>query len=147
MSPVGCSWIYTVKVNPGRSVAHLKARLVARGYSQTYSVDFRDPFSCIQNVWLFDFLSLLLFIQLGFTLFRCKRCFSSWWFVWRSVYGATNKVCCSRDKNGIELKKPFYGLKQSPRAWFDRFSQFVIEFGFLRCVVHHSVFLQVRFSW
>lgn len=52
-------------MNPDRSVAHLKARLVARGYSQTYSVDFRDPFSCIQNVWLFDFLSLLLFIQLA----------------------------------------------------------------------------------
>jgi len=31
---VGRRWIYTMKLNPGRSLAHLKARLVAKGYSE-----------------------------------------------------------------------------------------------------------------
>jgi len=33
-----------------------------------------------------------------------------------------NKVC--------KLKKSLYGLKQSPRAWFDRFTKAVKKFGY-----------------
>ena len=40
------------------------------------------------------------------------------------------------------LKKAIYGLKQSPRAWFDKFSEVVMHFGFKRCVVDHSVFIR-----
>lgn len=28
-----------------------------------------------------------------------------------------------------KLKKAFYGLKQPPRAWFDKFSKIVVSFG------------------
>ena len=33
-----------------------------------------------------------------------------------------------------------YGLKQSPRAWFGKFSEAVLEFGLQRCETDHSVF-------
>lgn len=29
-----------------------------------------------------------------------------------------------------KLNKAFYGLKQVPRAWFDRFSAFILKYGF-----------------
>ena len=32
-SPVGCRWVYTVKVGPDGQVYRLKARLVAKGYT------------------------------------------------------------------------------------------------------------------
>ena len=38
------------------------------------------------------------------------------------------------------LHRSLYGLKQSPRAWFDRFSSVVQEFGMLRSTADHSVF-------
>ena len=38
------------------------------------------------------------------------------------------------------LRRSLYGLKQSPRAWFDRFSYVVQEFGMLRSTTDHSVF-------
>ena len=33
-------------------------------------------------------------------------------------------------KKICKLKKSFYGLKQSPRAWFDKFTKFVKAQGF-----------------
>ena len=39
------------------------------------------------------------------------------------------------------LRRSLYGLKQSPRAWFDRFSFVVQEFGMLRTTADHSVFI------
>ncbi|KAL0419427.1 UNVERIFIED_CONTAM: Retrovirus-related Pol polyprotein from transposon RE2 [Sesamum radiatum] len=41
-----------------------------------------------------------------------------------------------------KLKKAIYGLKQSPRAWFDKFNRIIGEFGFSRCQADHSVFVQ-----
>ena len=38
------------------------------------------------------------------------------------------------------LHRSLYGLKQSPRAWFGRFSYVVQEFGMLRNTADHSVF-------
>ncbi|KAL0368883.1 UNVERIFIED_CONTAM: Retrovirus-related Pol polyprotein from transposon RE1 [Sesamum calycinum] len=45
-----------------------------------------------------------------------------------------------------KLKKAIYGLKQSPKAWFDKFSRIIGEFGFSRCQVDHSVFVQTTRS-
>lgn len=38
--PIGCKWVFSVKMNPDGSVARLKARLVAKGYAQTYGIDY-----------------------------------------------------------------------------------------------------------
>ena len=50
-------------------------------------------------------------------------------FVAQGEYG---KVC--------RLRKSLYGLKQSPRAWFGKFSQAVARFGMEKCKSDHSVF-------
>lgn len=41
---IRCKWVFIVKVNPSESVAHLKAQLLGKGYSQTYGVDYFDTF-------------------------------------------------------------------------------------------------------
>ena len=38
------------------------------------------------------------------------------------------------------LRRSLYGLKQSPRAWFGRFSSIVQEFSMLRSIADHSFF-------
>jgi hypothetical protein len=38
------------------------------------------------------------------------------------------------------LKKSLYGLKQSPRAWFERFGKAVTSYGFLQSQGDHTIF-------
>ncbi|XP_019086302.1 PREDICTED: uncharacterized protein LOC109126868 [Camelina sativa] len=42
------------------------------------------------------------------------------------------------------LHKSLYGLKQSPRAWYDKFSTFLLEFGFLCSLWDPSLFVYSR---
>nr|KYP50613.1 Retrovirus-related Pol polyprotein from transposon TNT 1-94 [Cajanus cajan]KYP50614.1 Retrovirus-related Pol polyprotein from transposon TNT 1-94 [Cajanus cajan]KYP50615.1 Retrovirus-related Pol polyprotein from transposon TNT 1-94 [Cajanus cajan]KYP50623.1 Retrovirus-related Pol polyprotein from transposon TNT 1-94 [Cajanus cajan] len=48
--PVGCRWVYAIKVGPDGIVDRLKAKLVAEGYTQIYGLDFSDIFSLVAKI-------------------------------------------------------------------------------------------------
>ena len=40
------------------------------------------------------------------------------------------------------MKKSLYGLKQSPQAWFSRFSKFIQQEGYCQAHTDHTLFYQ-----
>lgn len=47
---VSCKWVYTVKQNAEEKIERYKARLVARGYSQTYDIDYDETFAPVAKI-------------------------------------------------------------------------------------------------
>lgn len=130
---VGCKWVFTIKCNADGSVERYKARLVAKGFTQTYGIDYQETFAPVAKINSIRILLSLavnsdwplhqLDVKNAFLIGDLKEeVFMSLPPGFEKRLGS-DKVC--------RLKKSLYGLKQSPRAWFERFGKAVISYGFL----------------
>ncbi|RVW37330.1 Retrovirus-related Pol polyprotein from transposon RE2 [Vitis vinifera] len=139
---VGCRWVYTVKVGPDGQVDHLKARLVAKGYTQIYGSDYGDTSSPVAKI---AYVRLLLSMATmhSWPLYQLviKNVFLHGDLA-EEVYMEQPPGFVAQGEFGLvcRLRRSLYGLKQSPRAWFSRFSSVVQEFGMFRSTADHSVF-------
>lgn len=139
---VGCRWIFTVKYKADGSIERYKARLVAKGYSQTFGVDYQETFAPVAKLnTIRVLLSLAANLDWKLQQLDVKNAFLNG-DLEEEVYmdlppgfdidKYDGKVC--------KLKKSLYGLKQSPRAWFGRFSKAVCKQGYTQAQTDHTMF-------
>ncbi|RVW56411.1 Retrovirus-related Pol polyprotein from transposon RE1 [Vitis vinifera] len=139
---VGCRWVYAVKVGPDGQVDRLKARLVAKGYTQVYGSDYGDTFSPVAKIASVRLL-LSMAAMCSWPLYQLDiKNASLHGDLAEEVYMEQPPGFVAQGESGLvcRLRRSLYGLKQSPRAWFSRFSSVVQEFGMLRSTADHSVF-------
>ncbi|RVW15134.1 Retrovirus-related Pol polyprotein from transposon RE1 [Vitis vinifera] len=123
--PVGCRWIYTVKYKADGSIERFKARLVAKGYTQTYGIDYIETFAPVPKInTIRVLLSLAANLDWPLQQFDVKMPFCM--RLSEEVYMDLPPGCMVSEKQCqkvCKLKKSLYGLKQSPIAWFGRFTK------------------------
>ncbi|RVW49109.1 Retrovirus-related Pol polyprotein from transposon RE1 [Vitis vinifera] len=123
-------------------VDRLKARLVAKGYTQVYGSDYGDTFSPVAKIASVRLL-LSMAAMCSWPLYQLdiKNAFLHGDLA-EEVYMEQPPGFVAQGESGLvcRLRHSLYGLKQSPRAWFSRFSSVVQEFGMLRSTADHSVF-------
>ena len=144
IKPVGCRWVFYSKYNSDGAIERYKARLIEKGYTQTYGVYYKETFAPVAEMNTVRILiSLAVNLNWKLKYYDIKNAFLHGVLdeeVYMTVppgfeenYGK-NKVC--------KLKKALYGLKQSLRAWFGKFTKTMKMLGYKQCNVDHTLFFK-----
>ena len=139
---VGCKWVFTIKCRANGSVERYKARLVAKGHTQTHEIDYQETFAPVAKI---NSIRILLSLAANYDWplhqLDVKKVFLNGDLEEEVFMGlppgfekqlGSHKVC--------RLKKSLYGLKQSPRAWFERFGKIVKGHGYTQRQADHTLF-------
>lgn len=141
---IGVKWIYKTKLKENGEVDKFKARLVARGYSQRYGVDYNEVFAPVSRM---DTVRMIIALAAnkGWQVYQLdvKSAF---------LYGTlTEEVYVEQPKGYIKkgneqkvykLHKALYGLKQAPRAWFSKIEGYFLAEGFQKSSNEQTLFLK-----
>jgi Reverse transcriptase (RNA-dependent DNA polymerase)/Integrase core domain/gag-polypeptide of LTR copia-type len=142
---VGCKWIYKTKFNSDGSVERYKARLVARGFTQTYGIDYKETFASVTKMNTVRTV-MSVAVNCDWPLFQMdvKNAFLQGELE-EEVYMELppGLQVDNEEKIVCRLKKAIYGLKQSPRTWYGRLSNTLFKGGFKRSGADSSMFTQV----
>jgi hypothetical protein len=137
-----CKWVYKLKRNEKGEIVRFKSRLVARGFSQQYGVDFFETFAPVGSKCV---LRLLLWFAAFFGLVS-GQCDVDTAF----LYGELEEEIYMMQPPGFDdgsgkvckLKKGLYGLKQSPRMWYKRLKTYLESLGFKECIKASCLFFK-----
>jgi transposase InsO family protein len=137
-----CKWVFNVKYNADRSIERFKARLVVGGHRQRDGVDFSEVFAPVGR---FATLRALLAkaAHCDFEL-RCVDISNAF------LHGKLDPPVYMALPEGFEdgqpgqvweLHKTLYGLKQSPKEWYDVLAQALAAFGFKLSLSDRALFV------
>ena len=143
---VGCKWVFSIKHKADGSIERYKARLVAKGYTQTYGIDYQETFSPVAKLnTVRVLLSLAANLDWRLHQFDVKNAFLHG-DLEEEVYMDIPSGYTTSSSTGVvcKLQRALYGLKQSPRAWFGRFSLAMRKYGFQQSNSDHTLFLKHR---
>ncbi|PKU63290.1 Retrovirus-related Pol polyprotein from transposon TNT 1-94 [Dendrobium catenatum] len=129
---LGSKWTFKEKLNPAGQVSSHKARLVAQGCSQEFGVNFTETFSPVAKM-----VTIRMLITVALTQnWPIKQLDVSNAFLHgdllEEVYMKQPKGFedSTNPKHVCKLRKSIYGLRQSPRQWFQKLTKFLQTMGF-----------------
>jgi hypothetical protein len=136
--------VYTLKYKTDGNLERYKVRLVAKGFTQTFGIDYEETFAPVAKMNT-KRIMFSLSTNLGWCMqqYDVKNAF---------LHGELEEEVYMDPPPGFNhsllpnqvcrLKKALYGLKQSPRAWFGRFTRAMILMGYRQSPGDHTLFIK-----
>jgi hypothetical protein len=141
-SVVGCRWVYKIKTNSDGSIEQYKAKLVTKGYSQQYGMDYEETFAPVAKMTTIRTLIVVTSIhQWHISQLDVKNTFLNG-DLQEEVYMAPPPGISHDSEYICKLKKALYGLKQAHHAWFEKFSIVISSLGFVSSSHDSALFIK-----
>ena len=140
---IGSMWVFKILYDQATGeIDRFKARLVARGDTQQYGVNYDEtyaPVACFTSFRVLIAIAAHLDLDLEHIDITTAYLYGN---VDAEIYmrqppgckvkGQESKVC--------KLNKSIYGLKQAGRIWNSVFHNFLLEFGLIQCISDECVY-------
>lgn len=141
VKPIGCKWVYSVKLNSDGSLNRYKARLVALGNKQEYGVDYDETFAPVAKMTTVRTI-LSIAASKGWSLYQMdvKNAFLHGDLA-EDIFMKPPPGLFSSSEGVCKLKRSLYGLRQAPRAWFEKFRSTLLGFSFSQSQYDSSLFI------
>ena len=139
-------WVFENKLNEDGKVIRNKARLVCKGYAQVEGLDFEEAFAAVARME-----AIRMFLA-----YSCFQNFNVYQMDIKSAFfnGELNEEVYTEQPEGFKqfgkedgvwkLKKALHGLKQAPRAWYDRLDRDLSQQGFKSCSTNNNIYFKTE---
>ena len=141
---ISTKWVFTLKFNVDGTLERFKARLVARGFSQAYGIDYTETFApTVRMATLRSFLAIVACEDLECIHIDIKNAFTEselkeeLWM--KSPQGVKVKK-----GHALQLLRSLYGLKQAARDWNLLMKKELIGWGFQQSKADPCLFVHVE---
>lgn len=140
--PIGCKWVFKVKLKADGTIDRYKSRLVAKGYHQIEGIDFQDSFSPVVKVVT---VRIFLFIA-GAHSWPLHQLDINNAFLHghldEEVYMETPEGYEKAQKGQVyRMKRSLCGLKQASRQRNFELTSQLKEYGFIQSIHDHCLFI------
>ena len=138
---MGCKWVFTIKYNSYGSLECYKASLIAKGFTYTYGIDYSKTFALVSKLnTSLVLLSILVHFDLPLQQMDVKNPFLNGELREEVFMVPPSSFEMNFGSQVCRLYKALYELKQSPHAWFNKFTIFVKAQGHTQGQSDHTLF-------
>lgn len=141
---VKCKWVFKKKMGLEGQLLRYKVRLVAKGYTQEYGIDYNETYSpVVRYSTIRTLLALAVHLDMCVDHMDVKTAFLNG-ELQETVYMEQPEGYKIKGKENhvFKLNKAIYGLKQASKAWYYKIDNVLTELQFKKSLCEPCVYIK-----